>query len=113
MTKKNYDSLTPQAHEALTALGHRLRRARLRRNESQDMMAKRTGTTRTTQQRLESGHPGTALGVLVNTLYVLGLLDTLDEIAHDDKDVVGRALEKNRLPKKAWKKTDGEFNSDF
>jgi transcriptional regulator with XRE-family HTH domain len=113
MKSKTYDSITPEAQEAVKALGNRLRQARLRRNESQEMIAKRTGTTRTTQHRLESGNPGTALGVLVNTLFVLGLLDNLDDIANPDKDVVGRALEKNSLPKKAGRKTDEGFSSDF
>lgn len=108
-----YAAMTPEGKEALKMLGKYLKKARLRRNESQEMIAKRTNTTRATQHRLESGHPGTTLGVLINTLYVYGLLHQFDEIANPDKDAVGKALEANRLPKRARKKKDEEFDSNF
>lgn len=113
MRSPTYNAMTPQAQEALKMLGKRLKQARLRRNESQEMVAKRTGTTRATQQRLENGHPGTTLGVLINTLYVYGLLDPFDDIANPDKDSVGKALEMNRAPKKSGRKKKEEFSSDF
>ncbi len=113
MQSSAYAAMSPQAREALKMLGKRLKKARLRRNESQAMVAMRTGTTRATQQRLESGHPGTTLGVLINTLYVYGLLDQFDEMANPDKDIVGKALEANRAPKKSGVKKKEEFSSDF
>ncbi len=113
MKSPAYAAMTPRSIEALKMLGKRLKKARLRRNESQAMIAKRTCTTRGTQQRLENGHPGVTLGVLLNTLYVYGLLDDFKEIANSDKDVVGKALEANRLPKRARHKKNEEFNSDF
>lgn len=113
MKSSAYNAMPPDAIEALKMLGNRLKKARLRRNESQEMVAKRTGTTRATQKRLESGHPGTTLGVLMNTLYVYGLLDQLDEVADPDKDSVGKALEMNRAPKKSRYKKKEEFDSDF
>jgi transcriptional regulator with XRE-family HTH domain len=113
MKSPSYNAMPPEAQESLKILGSRLKKARLRRNESQEMLAKRTGTTRATQQRLESGHPGTTLGVLINTLYVYGLLDQLDELANPDKDSVGKALEINRAPKKSGHRKKEEFNSDF
>lgn len=113
MQSLSYNAMPPEAKEALKMLGKRLKKARLRRNESQEMVAKRTGTTRATQQRLESGHPGITLGVLINTLYVYGLLEQFDEIANSDKDIVGKALEANRLPLRAGHKKNEGFDSEF
>jgi transcriptional regulator with XRE-family HTH domain len=113
MQSLSHKGMPPEAREALVLLGKRLKQARLRRNESQEMVAQRTGTTRATQQRLEKGHPGTTLGVLMNTLYIYGLLGQFDEVADPDTDAVGKALEMNRAPKRARRKAEEEFNSDF
>lgn len=89
-------ALFPRAQARLTALGERLRLARLRRKVSQTEMAARVGVSRMTIIRLERGDPNVALGVLTRVLGVLGLEADLDLPAASDE--IGRRLQDLELP---------------
>ena len=79
----------------LSALGDRLRQARLRRRFSVDLTCERAGISRMTLYRAESGSAAVALGTLVRILAVLGLDADLDLIARDDR--IGRMLQDQDL----------------
>jgi len=81
----------PQEQRLLTALGERLRLARLRRKLSNAVVAQRAGISRTTLYKVEAGDPGATLGSYVRVLAVLGLENDLQALAADDK--VGRKLQ--------------------
>jgi len=81
----------PRAQAKLTALGERLRDARLRRRVSQEAMAARVGIARGTLRRLEQGDPAVNLSTLVRVLAVLGLDADLERIVGDD--AIGRRLQ--------------------
>lgn len=81
----------PQEQRLLSALGERLRLARLRRKLSNAVVAQRAGISRTTLYKVESGDPGATLGSYVRVLAVLGLENDLETLAADDK--VGRKLQ--------------------
>jgi len=81
----------PQEQRLLTALGERLRLARLRRKLSNAVVAQRAGISRTTLYKVEAGDPGATLGSYVRVLAVLGLENDLQTLAADDK--VGRKLQ--------------------
>lgn len=81
----------PQEQRLLTALGERLRLARLRRKLSNAVVAQRAGISRTTLYKVEAGDPGATLGSYVRVLAVLGLENDLQTLAADDK--IGRKLQ--------------------
>lgn len=81
----------PQEQRLLSALGERLRLARLRRKLSNAVVAQRAGISRTTAYKVEGGDPGATLGSYVRVLVVLGLENDLQTLAADDK--VGRKLQ--------------------
>ena len=90
---------TPPVHPArrrqLTALGLRLRAARLRRKLTQAMLAERVGVTVPTIRKLEDGDASTSLSVMLRALVVLGLASDIDRIAVED--VLGRELQDSEL----------------
>lgn len=81
----------PAAERQMTALGSRLRLARLRRKLSTVQMAERMAVSRDTLHRLEKGDPAIALGTYLRALRVLGLDRDLDLLAQDDE--LGRKLQ--------------------
>lgn len=81
----------PAVVRRLTALGSRLKDARLRRRISTVLFAQRVGISRDTLNRLEKGDPTIALGTYARVLRVLGLDGDLDGIARDD--ALGRKLQ--------------------
>lgn len=99
----------PQEQRLLTALGERLRLARLRRKLSNAVVSQRAGISRTTLYKVEAGDPGATLGSYVRVLAVLGLEADLETLAADDK--VGRKLQDLALapplrrPRTAGKRT--------
>jgi transcriptional regulator with XRE-family HTH domain len=88
----------PNQRKLLTALGERLRLARLRRKFSVDLMRERAGISRMTLYRAEEGSPAVALGTYLRILSVLKLETDLELIARDDK--LGRILQDTELPKR-------------
>jgi transcriptional regulator with XRE-family HTH domain len=85
----------PQEQRLLSALGERLRLARLRRKLSSTVVAQRAGISRTSLYKVESGDTGATLGTYVRVLAVLGLDKDLDHVAADD--ALGRRLQDLQL----------------
>lgn len=99
---------TPPTHPAqrrqLTALGQRLRAARLRRKLTQAMLAERVGVTVPTIRKLEAGDASTSLSVVLRALVVLGLAADIDRIAAEDtlgRELQDADLKRPRYPKAA------------
>jgi transcriptional regulator with XRE-family HTH domain len=86
----------PAQKRLLTALGERLRLARLRRKLTIDIACQRAGISRMTLFRAEAGSPAIALGTLLRILAVLGIEADLELIARDDR--AGRLLQDQALP---------------
>lgn len=86
----------PAAARQMTALGQRLRAARLRRGISTILFAERMNVSRDTLNRLEKGDHTIALGTYLRALRVLGLDKDLDLLAQDDE--LGRKLQDLQLP---------------
>lgn len=80
----------------LTALGERLRDARLRRELTTVLFAERLGVSRDTLNRLEKGNPNIAIATYMKALRILGLDQDIDQVARDD--VLGRKLQDRALP---------------
>ena len=73
--------MPPEALNALAQLGQRLRAHRQQQQWTIDEMSQRLFCSPTTCRALESGKPGTSIGVLVHALWLLGQLDSLNSVA--------------------------------
>ncbi|CAN5873036.1 hypothetical protein BH11PSE12_BH11PSE12_20440 [soil metagenome] len=91
-------TLYPSSLRALSALGQRLKDARLRRHFSAETVAARAGMTRNTLSKIESGNPSVTMGNYFQVLTVLGLDKDIATVAHDD--VLGRRLQDAELPQR-------------
>ena len=87
--------------DALVRLGRDIRTARLRRRLTQLEVARRVGVSRFVVADLEKGKPGTGIAAYLGALWVLGLLDQVDDVANPERDREGVLLERSRTPQRA------------
>jgi len=83
--------ILPEERERLSALGQRLRFARLRRGMSGADMAEQACVSRSTVFKVETGDPGATLGTYFRVLNALGLARDIDLLAAND--ATGRRLQ--------------------
>lgn len=69
-------------------------------------LAERVMTTRPTIARIENGDPGVAVGTLLSTLYMLGLLDRIASAADPAQDLAALHLDLERLPRRIYPAKD-------
>ena len=84
----------------LRKLGGDIRDARLRRRVPTKIMAERASVSRTTLNKVEKGDPGVSLGIYATVLFVLGLVDSLGDLADIRGDAVGLELVEESLPQR-------------
>lgn len=87
-----------EAAEALARLGANIRAARLRRNETESMLAGRMGVSRATITRLERGDGGVSLALALEALLAYGFGDQVFALGDPDLDGVGKRLDAMRRP---------------
>ena len=103
---------TPYAVEqALKTLGANIRTARLRRNLSLQEVAEKIGVERHTVSAAEKGKPSTGIAIYAATLWVLGLIDQLAEVAEPARDEEGTTLSLSRERSRARASTG--LSDDF
>lgn len=108
---KRSQVLTPKSQKLLTALGERIKLARLRRKFSSDQVAERAGISRATLWQVEKGSPAPSIGTYFMVLFTMGLEKDFQKLAEDDE--LGRKLQdavlipKERAPKKKTIKNGG------
>ena len=85
----------PRHQSQLSALGERLRAARLRRKLTQAVLAERVGVSRMTLRKLVAGDPSSSLATVIRVLQALGLAQDIDRLA--ELDPLGRELQDNDL----------------
>lgn len=90
--------LFPTLNRRLSALGQRLRLARMRRKFSAETVSRRAGVSRMTLYRIESGDQAVALGSYARVLAVLQLDPDLEKLALDD--ALGRRLQDLGIPER-------------
>ena len=95
--------LEPNTEDKLKKMGHRIKKARLRRNISAETISKEAGIGESTFYAIERGVSTVSLGAYVAVLFVLGLDGDLDGIAVDEE---GKALfwERNIVERKRAKR---------
>ncbi|MBR1703532.1 MAG: helix-turn-helix transcriptional regulator [Lachnospiraceae bacterium] len=96
MSKKSV-VIMPATQEILTTMGEQIKKARLRRNLSVELVAERAGISRATLWSVEKGTPTVSMGTYAAVLHALGGMDKdLEFIAKDDE--LGRRLQDLNLP---------------
>ena len=95
--------LEPNTEEKLKKMGQRIKKARLRRNISAEMISKQAGIGESTFYAIERGVSTVSLGAYAAVLSALGLDSDLDAIA---TDVDGKAMfwEQNIVERKRAKR---------
>jgi transcriptional regulator with XRE-family HTH domain len=93
---KRTTSIYPGAKLELETFGQRLREARLRRRFSVETVCIRADISRPTLYKVEKGDPSVSLGIYMQVLRVLGMVDDLSLVAKED--AVGRRLQDESLP---------------
>ncbi len=95
--------------KALVKLGQDIRKARLRRRITMQVMAKRASISRTTLTKVEKGDPAVSLGIYACVICMLGLVSNLADLVDGGKDEIGRTLQEKRLPQRV--RTPHRFGS--
>lgn len=95
---KGSKRLLPSMQTHMTALGVRLRHARLRRRMNAKVLAARAGISARTLTRIESGDPSVAIRAYARVLGVLGLETDLGLVGRDC-DLIRRLYEMPTLPR--------------
>lgn len=89
---KRMVEIMPQTEAILMQVGEQIKLARLRRKLSAELVAERSGISRTTLWAVEKGSPSVAIGTYAAVLHALNGMDTdLLHIAKDDE--FGRKLQ--------------------
>lgn len=86
--------------KTLKKIGNDIRKARIRRRITMELMSQRASISRTTLTKIEKGDPSVSFGSYVTVIFILGLLSNLAALFEISKDEVGRDLEEENLPKR-------------
>lgn len=112
MKKNQLLEAPPYAIEkALLRLGADLKTARLRRNLTIQEVAQKIGTGPRAISDAEKGKITTSIGVYAALLWVMGLLEQLDEVAEPSKDLEGQTLASLHQRERA--RHPGDLDNDF
>ena len=98
---KSYAVLSDAALGSLSALGERLKEARLRRNWTQAQTAEKAGLSESSVKKVESGTPRITVGAYLSLLDVFGMPTALDRVMSRGEDTLGDALARNATRKRA------------
>ena len=86
---------------SLTALGERLREARLRRNWTQQQTAEKAGLSESSVKKVEAGSPRITVAAYLSLLDVFGASTALDRVLAQGDDTLGEALSRSALRRRA------------
>ena len=84
----------------LKKLGLDLRDARKRRRIPMYLAAERAGISRATLDKIEKGDGGVSMGAYAKILFILRMIQRLDELADPKFDELGLGLEAENLPQR-------------
>ena len=91
----------PEAKDVLTALGGRVRQARVRRGDSQRVFSQRIGISVPTLRAMERGDINVAIGHWVHAFWALGHLGDFGALLRQERGLIeqleARRREKPRL----------------
>lgn len=100
---RNAPVLLPDLEARLSRVGEQIRLARLRRNLTAAEVAKRSGLSRATLNKIEKGNPNVSFGSYCSVLNTFALDEDIEKLAANDS--LGESIEeRNILRKRASKK---------
>lgn len=91
--------LSPEMQNRIQRIGKNLQMARKRRKKTVKQAAEMMGTSLSSVRRMEDGDPAVRFETYLAALEVYQLEDTL-RFAEPEEDLIGLALEKQRLPQR-------------
>ena len=97
----SYTLISDAALGSLTALGTRLKEARLLRNWTQADVADKAGLSESSIRKVESGSPHITVGAYLALLDVFGLPTAFDRVIARGDDTLGEALGRNAMRRRA------------
>jgi len=103
MPRTDYQQgLSEEAQQALATLAANIREARKARGWTIDETAGRCLMSVNAYRNAEAGNLGTAMGVYLAILDVMGLAESLADVAAPHKDETGRRLKRVSSALKGW-----------
>jgi transcriptional regulator with XRE-family HTH domain len=90
------------SQNALRKLGQDISEARRRRRITVALMAERAGVSPITVKQIEQGNPSTSIGGYASILFILGMTESLSDIADIRHDLTGQRLAEESLPKRIY-----------
>ncbi len=110
---KSYALISDAALGSLHALGARLKEARLRRNWTQQQTAEKAGLSESSVKKVESGSPRITVGAYLSILDVFGLPTAFDRLIAPGDDLLGEALGRNSIRRRARTASDPRAGEDW
>lgn len=99
--KSQVTSTLPRAaRHALVKLGRDIAVARKKRRISTVSMAERAFVSRSTYAKIENGDPTVSIGAYVTVLAILGLVESVGQLADRSNDTLGLDIDEDRLPRR-------------
>lgn len=86
---------------SLSALGGRLKEARLRRNWTQEQTAAKAGLSESSVKKVETGSQRITVGAYLSLLDVFGMPKAFDRVMAAGEDTLGEALGRSTLRQRA------------
>jgi transcriptional regulator with XRE-family HTH domain len=90
-------TLAPDAAASLQRLGERVRAHRMRLGWTIAEMSERLFCAPATYRAIEAGKPASSIGILVNALWLLGQLESLDQLAPITPELTASLVRKRRM----------------
>ena len=113
IAKNSSDNLSglSEVQRLVLRLGQRIKTARIRRKLRQEDLAQRCALSRSTIQAIERGEPTTAIGCVLQVLWILGLSNEVELLADPGLDREGLALALDAQHKRVYvsRKVDDDF----
>ncbi len=100
-SSQSYTLISDAALGSLSALGIRMKEARLLRNWTQADIAAKAGLSESSIRKVEAGSPHITVGAYLALLDVLGLPTAFDKVIASGDDTLGEALGRNIMRKRA------------
>lgn len=98
---KSYNMVSDAALGSLSALGGRLKEARLRRNWTQEQTAAKAGLSESSVKKVETGSQRITVGAYLSLLDVFGMPKAFDRVMAAGEDTLGEALGRGTLRQRA------------
>ena len=93
----------------IRSIGKNLRLARTRRRKNLQEAAEMIGISVSSLRRMEAGDPSVKFGSYITALEVFQLMDSL-RFAEPGDDIIGMALEKQRMPERIRREQDTKLD---